>query len=282
MGVADLPRWAWLVAGLLVGLVHGSVREWSGRADPLEAYPVLLTDQRQFEHALVAERHGHRLFKDITVYPHWTNRGSTGGKVLVHLVTGMYWDGRAEVKDGAARARWEPACYVAPIPYRPLSSDKPEAGSVVDFLDELRRTRGVESRYAWWWWMRLPLVTSSLGGVLLIGVCLPSALSLVAYGTILPPPREKRPSLWRVRNPRRAAAKPAAPVTVAIDTRPEEPAAAPPPPVATDPAPPPLKPLTAEEVSAVPVPHEEKHFGAGREDFYPTELRVPHPPVTDK
>ena len=97
MGVAAVPRWAWVVAGLVVGLLHGSLREWASTVDPTDDYDVLLTDQGRFESALVDERLGHRLFKDVTVYPHWLPSRSTGGKRLVHLVTGSYWDGNTSI-----------------------------------------------------------------------------------------------------------------------------------------------------------------------------------------
>src|SRR5688572_7589461 len=212
MGVADFPRWVWVIAGLLLGLAHGAMRDWAGAVDPLEDYAVLLTDQREFEHALVAEEHGHRLFKDVVVYPHWTPGPRSGGKTLVHLVAGAYWDGRTETKDGATVARWDPACYVAPVPYEPVVNqvgtggtttgtvESTNARTVLDYLGDLRSTRGVQFRYAWWWWMRRPLFTSTLVGVVLIGGVAPTVLSLLAYGRWFPPPREKRASLRRVRN----------------------------------------------------------------------------------
>ena len=271
MGVADLPRWLWLSAAVVVGLLHGTIREWSTLSDPLDDYEVLLTDQRQFEHALVAERHGHRLFKDVTVYPHWV-RHPSGERRLVHLVTGRYWDGRTEVKDGAVQARWDPACFVAPSPYRE------DAGTVLEYLAKLRDTKGLPYQYAWWWWTRRPLFTSTAASVAALGVALPTALNLVAFGTLLRPRTEKRPSLWRVRIKRRYA-PPAGALTVATAAR-SEPQALP----AVAAGEPraerlPHRPLPpAEPVLAVAKPSEEKHFGAERDDFYPTELHVAAPP----
>ena len=288
-GVADLPRWAWVAAGLLVGLACGSVREWSSLSDPLDDYGVLLTNQRQFEHALVAESHGHRHFKHVTVYPHWTRGGPGGSRQRIHLVTGLYWDGRADVKDGQVVATWQPACYVAPVPYHAASGPVPgrggRAATVLDYLATLRETRGVEARYAWWWWARRPLWAWAFAGVLLIGGALPSALTLLAYGTLTRPPGAKRPSLWRVRVLRRRAA----PVVAAVTATPgggPGPVAAPSPAGAAGavaqpapahfpraaPPPPECEPIEAAAV-------EEKHYGARREDFYPTQLHTdPEPP----
>ena len=120
MGVADVPRWVWVGIALAVGLAHAWVREYSSQADPLDDYPVLLTDPRQFEQALTAEYMGRQAFIDVTVYPHWVRNGSGSGKRLVHLVTGGYWDGRTQAAADGLQARWEPACFIAPVPYEPV------------------------------------------------------------------------------------------------------------------------------------------------------------------
>lgn len=286
MGIADLPRWLWIAMALFVGLTHGSVREWSSDADPLDRYHVLLTDQGQFEHALVAESHGHRHFKDVTVYPHWV-RGPSGGKRLVHLVTGFYWDGRTSMEGGAVQAQWNPACYVAPVPYTSIrlpDGGSAKTGTVLDYLAGLRTNRGVEFRYAWWWWVRRPLFTSTLGAFVLIGAALPTAINLLAFGTLLRPPREKRPSLWRVRH-QRPIMKPKVivpgPAVASSPAEAAEIATAPSDPATPAPAPT-IRPLApADDRLLVPASAEQnKHFGAKPEDFYPTELRVapPHDP----
>ena len=284
MGVADLPRTLWIAVAIAVGLAHGAVREWSGAADPLDDYPVLLTDQRQFEHALVAERHGHRLFQDVTVYPHWARDPATGRKRLLHLVTGAYWDGRAEAGDGGAlQARWSPACFVAPTPYEPLTTpggpgDGSASGrfdSVLDYLAAVRAARGTPYRYAWWWWTSRPAFTSTLVSVVLIGGVLPTALNLVAFGRLTRPPRERRPSLWAVRIRRRQKPTPAvAPVHPAHDDAVEVSAAAPDPKPVAQVAP---RPLPVEAVAVPAAEAHDKHFGARKEDFYPTELRAAPP-----
>jgi hypothetical protein len=172
---------------------------------------------------------------------------------------------------------------VAPVPYvpalhsgadgaasRPASAAPP---SVLDHLETLRATRGVQYRYAWWWWVRRPLFTSSVGALVLIGGVLPTVLSVLAYGTLVPPPREKRPSLRGVK--RGAAARPT-PVGPGVMNDAGEEAELPvrAPPVAAAPSPGPIpKPLArGDETPVVAAPGDEKHFGAGKEDFYPTEL----------
>ena len=280
MGVADLPRTFWIAVAVVVGLAHGAVREWSGDADPLDDYPVLLTDQRQFERALVAERYGHRLFEGVTVYPHWARDPATGRKRLLHLVTGQDWDGRAEAGErGSLEARWRPACFVAPTPYEPIQIPGASGAggrrfeSVVDYLAAVRAAGGPPYRYAWWWWTGRPAFTSTAVSVVVIGGILPTALNLAAFGRLTRPPRERRPSLWAVRirrRPRARAAAPAAPVRRTDDDV-NEPAAtaapASPPDAASLP-----RPLPTETVAAAEAPAHDKHFGARKDDFYPTEL----------
>ena len=273
--IAEIPRTLWLLAAVIIGLLHGSVREWASTRDPLDDYDVLLTDQRQFESALVSERHGHRLFKEVTVYPHWLRDRSTGSRRLVHLVAGTYWDGRTSVRDGAVQARWEPAVFVAPVPYQPASSAAGATPSrtVLDYLAELRKDRGVEFRYAWWWWARRPMLTSTLASVTVVGVVAPAALNLLAFGTLTRPLRERRPSLWRIRRrtPRPPVVAPAAPT--GPQPRPE--ATAPPEAIPESGAAV-VAPLPPPDPSPAPVPaaEPEHHYGAKADDFYPTELRV--------
>ena len=278
-GWAELPRTLWLLAAVAVGLLHGSIQEWASNRDPLDDYDVLLTDQRRFETALVAERHGHRLFKDVTVYPHWLRDRSTGSKRLVHLVTGAYWDGRTSVSDGAVQARWDPAVYVAPVPYRPLAAapDGAAGGTVLDYLAEMNKTGGVEYRYAWWWWVRQPVFTSTAVSVAVIGVAGPAALNLLAFGTLTRPRREKRPWLWRVRRlrSRPPAPAPALPAGANGAESPVLPKPLPEPaPVATT-----VAPLPPPDPTPVPVPatNADHHYGAEADDFYPTELHVAPP-----
>jgi hypothetical protein len=278
MGVAAVPRWAWVLVGVLVGLLHGSLREWSSTADPMDDYDVLLTDQGRFETALVDERLGHRLFKDVTVYPHWTRSRSTGEKRLVHLVTGSYWDGNTTIRGGEVVAHWEPACFVAPVPYvptRPLGrTATARRGTVLDYLATLKAERGVQYRYAWWWWTARPLFTSTLAAVTVIGVVWPTVVNLLAFGRFTRPPREKRPSMWRVRRRGRQAPSPVTAPAVAAT----EPLVNTEAPVDVPPSPAPLAPLATEAVAApAGGPEAEHHYGAKPDDFYPTELRSePH------
>jgi hypothetical protein len=228
---------------------------------------VLLTDQRQFETALVDQRLGHRLFQDVTVYPHWVRSRATGERKPVHLVTGAYWDGNTQLKGDAVVARWEPACFVAPVPYG-------QYATVLDYLAELKARQGVSYRYAWWWWTARPLFTSTLVAVVAMGVVWPTVVNLLVFGRLTRPPGVGWPSLWRVR---RVKAAPS-PTAGAPSTGEREPVPAAPPEAPPRAAPAPV--LRTEAVAAAPASQQvEHHYGARPDDFYPTEL---HPDLEEE
>ncbi|HEX5243554.1 MAG TPA: hypothetical protein VFW23_09870, partial [Tepidisphaeraceae bacterium] len=73
--LATLPRWLWIIIGVLVGGLIGLVKS---SADSqlyginVQGYGVLLSDQQAFENGLVEDFKGTKLFSDPVVYPHWT------------------------------------------------------------------------------------------------------------------------------------------------------------------------------------------------------------------
>jgi hypothetical protein len=279
MRISALKRRHWIAIALVVGLIHGSIRQSSesNSQGRLDDFDVLLTDARQFEQALLSEVQGRRLFQDLTIYPYQLGPGRA-----VHLVTGRYWDGRPEMKDGQLQARWAPACFIAPIPYRApppegRSMEGKEFPSVLDYLATLNATAGVRFRYAWWWWMIHPLSVSVAASLLFIGALWPTLINLLTYGTLTRPREAKGASLWRMKNagdsrlPSRGAG-----VALGLEESSDMPALNPvaAPPQSAHPAAVPV--LTGAPLEAAPLtPSEEKEFGARREDFYPTELHVP-------
>jgi len=288
--IADLPRWTWVILGVLLGLLHGSIREWSSPKDPTDDYDVLLTDQRQFETALLSERLGHRQFEDVTVYPHRVRDPASGTIRLVHVVTGSYWNGATTQQDGALHARWDPACFVAPVPYEPLlvpaadgavaSAQALRYDSVLDYLALLRERRGVRFRFAWWWWAVRPTATSAVAGAVLVGGVWPTVLNLVAFGRLTRPRRARIPWLRRARAPRHESPVPGAPNL--LHEFPPHPESVSPTPVDAT-APPALTASSSTLATADSMlpsaggAHEDRHYGARPDDFYPTELRVEPP-----
>jgi len=212
----------------------------------------------------------------------------------VHVVAGMYLsEGRHRpdppmpTTGPAPVGKLRPYFYIAPVPFQPLADvqrgQQPTPGAtVINYLDGLK-AQGVTYAYAWWADARYAAAAWTGGAFLLIGVVWPTCVNLLAFGTFRRPREEKGVSLWRVKasTPK---VQPAAPrvTTPALDVpdRTVTPMDKPPVPTERPPATPPPT-LVLEPVAAGPAaddPHKE--FGAGRDDFYPTELKAPHPVET--
>lgn len=283
MQFAAVPRWQWIAVAIIVGAAVGIVTD---AADSqlyginVQGYGMLLPDQQQFENGLVQDYNGIHLFNDPVVYPHWTT-GPGGERKLVYIVSGRFWDGREEVKDGKTVAEWRPRCVITKTPYKPTigindAGNKPiaEFPSVVQFLDALHRTYKVNYRYAWW--APHPVLTWVVGCVLVIGGIWPTLINLLAYGSLTRPREVKPVSLWNVRQrktpekPKMSYASPAprgdeemlAPSAETAETE--------------DAAQPAARPLAGAPLELVPEgPAEQRAYGADKGDFYPTERHAP-------
>jgi hypothetical protein len=151
--------------------------------DQLDAYGTLVADQRRFEQWLTEKAGDIRQFRDARVYPYWLP-SRKGGKRLVHVVSGYYWNGQATLVNGRAEAHFNPVCYLASVPYTSATAlDASGAGrefpSVLAYLDFLRSTAGVQYPYVWWGWATKPLFAWTVGCVLVIGVVWPAFINLL-------------------------------------------------------------------------------------------------------
>jgi len=203
-------------------------------------------------------------------------------------VAGRYWDGRPREHDGRYEARYVPACYLAPAPYTPVADAPVPDGagvtgasasprgfaSVLDYLADLRATRGVAYRYAWWWWAAEPLFLWTFGSLVLIGGLWPTLVNLLAYGSFLRPPGAETISLRNIRLRRKARPAPMIETgPMPAETSPAQQAGSSTPQDESFAFTPSAAPLDAPAEPAMVAP---KHFGAGDEDFYPTELTDHH------
>jgi type II secretory pathway pseudopilin PulG len=291
MGIASVRRWHWVIIALIIGFSGAAIRRWAGDEieSRVDAFGDLLANQAQFESALVTEQQGERLFKDVTVYPYRV-RDSHGGKRLVHIVSGSYWDGRARERGGQVVAVWQPTCFVAATPYKPRI---PVAGhgdelfasqqfsSVLDYLATMREQAGVQFRYAWWWWMTDSAFLWPALSLVCIGGVWPTVVNLLVFGSLRRPAEAKGISLWHVRSGKKRAAAVAAPSYASFSSRQEgesERLDAPPVPVETAEASPPVKALSSQQLDpvAAALPRADKDYGAEKDDFYPTELHPHH------
>lgn len=282
MQFAAVPRWQWIALAIIVGALVGYVTD---AADSqlyglnVQGYGMLLPDQQQFENGLVQDYNGIRLFSNPVVYPHWTT-DSKGHRTLVYIVSGQYWDGHQEMKDGRAVAEWVPRCIITHTPYKPKiavsdgsNSSSAEFPSVVQFLDALHRSYKVNYHYAWW--ALHPVLVWIVGCFVVIGGIWPTVINLLAYGTLTRPKDVKPVSLWNIRRPKatkQALVSPSAPEAE------EEPSPPPPAPAEAEEA---AQPAAVRELENAPLelvpdgPKDQRAYGADKGDFYPTERHAP-------
>lgn len=285
MSVTSLRRWHWMVIGLLAGALDGFVREGAANFyDELLSYGPRRIGQREFEAAVTTRFHGKARFCDLTVRP-YRLAASGGPRITVHVVSGLYWDGKTQAENGRVSARWDPAYFVASAPYFP--DPIPARTSTAQFenvMAYLRSSPGGEPipfAYASWWWAARPQFPWTFAGVAVIGGVWPTIGNLLAFGTLSRPREAKGVSLWPAR-PATASAQPApAELDPAVMTALERGLSAdaptdPPPAVPPTPA---IRTLRGDaEPAAAPAPADghPKDYGKAEEDFYPTELRANH------
>ena len=290
MDVAAVKQWQWLTAGVAVGLVLFGLHWWN-RHD-LARFGDPVNDPARFERALTTKVAGISALKDLTVYRQRLDDGA-GASKEVHVVTGRFCDGEIDPRDG--KYHWRRSVFIAPVPYRPVSDlaavagapaalrhESTEAPTVVDLLDVVEESHGVEYTHAWW--NTYPALTRLGGSVLLIGVVWPTAINLLVYGSFFRPREEKGVDLSKV-SP--ATGRPPAARELSLEElrRLEEGLA--------DQvagageamltAPPATAALTAEALNATaPTAREHAEFGARPDDFYPTERAAAKPKARPK
>lgn len=291
MNIASIRRWQLMIVGLVAGALYGYVREASASFnDELASYGARRIGQREFEQALARKLHGRPCLTDLVVTPHRLS-GTRARTITLHVVSGLYWDGRTQVEDGKVAARWEPACFVASTPYRPITSPPHGTTAAAEFEDVAAYLRSswhvdpVAFRYARWWWAVRPQVLWTVVGFVIIGGVWPTVVNLLAFGTFGRPPEAKRISLWNAAaaqqpSGRSADATPDDEKLAALERKLEaalsdtpanaSPSAAPRPQVRA------LRGAEAESAASVAADQKKKDFGADEEDFYPTELRGRH------
>jgi hypothetical protein len=300
MRLERIQRWQWMVLSIVIGAALAYAR----RSDPESLLSRLgegVADQRWLEQELLrkvplADGSSRPAFGRLTVYPMTVREGAQ--RKTVHVVAGMYLtEGRHRpgpqlpaTAPASPTGKLRPYFYIAPVPFQPLADRQagkpaPAGATVTDYLDDLK-PQGVTYAYAWWADARYAAAAWVGGSFLLVGVVWPTCVNLLAFGTLRRPRESRGVSLWRVKAsaatrvpqplappaPSPAHAGPVRSVAPAGNDLPlptQRPPATPPP------------ALVLEPVAAGPAPHDEhKEFGAGRDDFYPTELKAPHPAET--
>ena len=221
MKVESIHRWQWMLSGLIIGLLCGWLRDVNSNfADELATYGRRI-GQRDFERGIVNKFHGRAQFSDIVVHPYRLS-GSSSGAAHVDVVEGLYFDGQTQIENGKLAARWEPAYFVASMPYRPVTTSNggaiavrpaaaPSFDDVASYLASLPQTAGVQFRYDSLAWLTRPIFIWTAGGFVLVGLIWPTIVNLLVFGSIRRP-REERVSLQGVKGTSPQAKPVAAPI----------------------------------------------------------------------
>jgi hypothetical protein len=219
MRIESIRQWQWMVLSIVMGAGIGYLRQQV--ADDLAGqFGSEITSQARFEQSVLNVEQGRHCFTDLSVHTRAMTGAEGGASKPVSIVSGLYFNGHYEPKDGKLLASWEPAFYVAPIPYRPVTDVSRLGNSaaasrfaairtptVTDFLDCLASTAGIHYTHAWWQGMR-PwqwMVASFVS----IGVAFPILINLLVFGTWRRPAEQKALDLSKVSTPPKAAIQPA-------------------------------------------------------------------------
>ncbi|HWE94858.1 MAG TPA: hypothetical protein VG269_12910 [Tepidisphaeraceae bacterium] len=296
MRASDLRQWQWILISLVVGAGVGYVFQRAGE-DLSGTYGDQLVSQWRFEEALLKVEEGKPCFTDVAVHKQMVP-DRKGGTKPAYIVAGVYYNGQVTQENGKIVRRWRPSFFQSDIPYKPATDPghlgKPDAAAkfeqiaqptVIDYLNLLGETRGVQYTNAWW--RAMGVKSWMFYSFLVIGVAWPILINLMTFGSIRRPGEEKGIDLSKVK----AHEEKPAPVVAsdadldqlnALDAELEKNLAdAPPAPatvVAAEPAP--VRKLAAAPLKPAPAAQsaEQKAFAAKQNDFYPTELRAPRPP----
>jgi hypothetical protein len=248
-------------------------------ANELTAYGPTRLGQREFERAIVTNVHGRPAFTHLTVHPYRLTGSSAPTNVRVHVVAGLYCDGQPRDENGRQALRWEPAYFVASVPYLPVGTGKPGTAPQPPSADVLAylRSTGVPFRYDSFWWATRPPFVWTCGGFLVIGVVWPTVVNLLVFGRWTRPAEPKGLSIFATTSPpptspaRRADTAALLELEDEVESHLAEPATVP---AQSESAPRTLTSDPLQPAEATAGPHKE--FAAAREDFYPNELAARH------
>ena len=327
MRFTKLSRWQYAVIGVILGLIAGTIRVYFQDLD-LENTTGGIGRQDRFERSILEP-----IVYDGISYPQWKDlyivrvRDPSKKSGLCYLVVGRYHESGqyrilSHTPDGKPDVKWSEHFFKSPEPYRSITPAPSKAGqlslpslgpiariaeilylkepeepaSVIAFLEQFRATHPGSFTYTYQWWRRprLTVAAWTLGSVIVVGGIWPFIASLLAYGKLFPPPREK-PVV-----PNQPASKPSPPPAPAavsqaalehlreLEAELEASLSGAGVSIAqvggTDVASPSTSPavspraLTGQRLEVVPEPpKDDAIFEAKRGDFYPTERHPPKP-----
>jgi len=293
MDIAAIRRWQWVLLSLIAGALLGYARQ-QGIEDLQHNFGNSITGQRNFESFVLGTVEGRHTFDNLKVHKQPMPDGK-GGMMPGYVVTGTAFLGDYETENGKQIARWKPTFFATTGPFKPrtnLGQFNVRGGpdyaakfrtikdpTVVDFLRILSDARGIPFRHAWWnelsigWWV--------LASFVILGLIWPTVLNLMVFHSWRRPPDARALKLFGVKAHTRKPETTAPALDAERMDELEEQLAQTPPGVAATQAevPAPVRILDSEPAAPVALaPEHSTEFGAKKDDFYPTEVHLPHPP----
>jgi hypothetical protein len=274
-----------MIFSIVVGLVFYYTR--TQQTDNLSRFGDSINSPRMFEEMVLKTEAGRPTFDQLAVHSQLVPDGK-GAMKPATIVTGMAFNGHYEKEGSKFVARWRPTFFVGPIPYKPrtnLAQLRKPGGpdfaaefraikdpTVVDFLNILGKAKGITYKHAWW---REPkqwqCVAASFA---VVGIIWPIFLNLIYFGRPWCPKTAKATSLINV-----AGQSPEAPIPMGLAGGPSD-IELPVPSEAASPAAveaPAVAAISTAPLDAAKTDEQaQSEFGAAKDDFYPTEVHVPH------
>jgi hypothetical protein len=266
MNVEKVRRWHWVVLGLMVGLALGYAHAALAPGDLFSSASTI--SQADFEAAVAAEpQGGHPIVRDITVRP----------EPRFHRVTLRRFervsDHVARVKGADAAADIDPNAWkyydytlTARVPYRKAG---PPSNTVLDYLADMKKSRGLRYRVAWWNRPSVAVTLWAAGCTILIGGVWPTVLRLMVGTGLGRPPEPEKPAAASYAEP-----QPEEPLHADVPLMTDEPDTV----VTTGPVlptvavPVAVRELTTEEVTTAPAaPADEKEYEG---EYYPVARKA--------
>jgi hypothetical protein len=204
MDIAYLPRWVWIIAGILLGAFGGY--QWSSVSDTMDG--VARASQVRFEQDLtMKDQNGNPLIKGIVIHPPEYSPADRGNVNIVSY--------KRLAQDRAGKHWWIDKCFVAKIPFEPMNgavASTPNMTVETYLLEMAKQNSGIKFNVGWWMQPKNATLLGSIGGLVLIGGLWPSLINIM-IGAGFGPKRERKPSLWSIKN--RKAKEKAKPVVTA-------------------------------------------------------------------
>jgi hypothetical protein len=192
MDIAYLPRYVWIIVGVLMGAFGGY--QWSSVSDTMDG--IARASQIRFEQDLtMKDQSGNPLIKGIVVHPPQYSPADHGN---VNIVT--Y---KRLAQDRAGKHWWIDKCFIATIPFVPMNGAIPGTPNMTVetyLLEMAKQNTGIRFNNGWWMKPQNAMMIGAVAGLVLVGGLWPSLINLMIGAGFGPKREKKAASLWGVKN----------------------------------------------------------------------------------